>query len=431
MNNIKNFFGIFGIDDDILKKTELVENRCEFIFKEIDKIQDYNQQKILSSFIKHKVCLTDFSGSTGYGYSDQGRDKLDRVFADIFGSQDALVRHNFVCGTHAISTALFALLRPERKLLSITGLPYDTLSEVIGLKNSNINQGSLRDFGILYDQVDLRPDGDFDFDMINQKLKNNKNIDVVYIQKSRGYSLRPSLDINKIKKVIEFIKNINKQIVVMIDNCYGEFVERYEPTDVGADLIAGSLIKNPGGGIAKTGGYIAGRSDLIEKCAFRLTAPGLGKEVGCTFDELREMFLGLFLSPQAVSGALKTAVLAAGLFENIGFEVYPRFDEKRSDIIQAIKLGSEDKIIAFCEGLQKCSPIDSFVSPVPWEMPGYNNKIIMAAGAFTMGASIELSADAPIREPFAVFLQGGLTYAYGKLGIMSAVQYINKTNIRG
>ena len=302
---------------------------------------------------------------------------------------------------------------------------YDTLREVIGLGDLKTDQGSLKDFGILYDQVDLKPDGSFDLNIINQKLKNN-NIKIVYIQRSRGYSLRPSVDINKIKNIIEFIKNIDNNIIILIDNCYSEFVEILEPTDVGADLIVGSLIKNPGGGVAKTGGYIVGRADLVEKCSFRLTAPGLGKEVGCTFDELREMFLGLFLSPQAVSGALKTAILAAGLFEKMGYEVFPRFSEKRSDIVQAIKLGSEDKIIAFCKGIQKCSPIDSFVTPVPWEMPGYNNKIIMAAGAFTMGASIELSADAPIREPFAVFLQGGLTYSSGKIGVISAAEEINK-----
>lgn len=413
----------FNFTSSFLNKVCDVEKQCESIFKKIDLIQEYNQQKVLSAFIKNRVTASDFSGSTGYGYGDKGRDKLDKVFSDVFGSEDGLVRHTFVCGTHAIAVALFAVLRPGDKLLVITGRPYDTLSDVIGLDNKNKNQGSLKDFGVKYDQIELNRDGLLDLKKIEDNVKDKT---VVHIQRSRGYELRPSLNISQIKEVINIIKNVNKDAIILVDNCYGEFVDKIEPSDIGADLVVGSLIKNPGGGIAKTGGYIVGRKDLIEKCAARLNAPGIGREVGCSLNELRNMFLGLFFSPQTTSNALKTAVFASKLFEDLGYEVSPRFNEERSDIIQAIKLGSEEKIKAFCEGLQKCSPVDSFVSPIPWDMPGYDNKVIMAAGAFTLGSSIELSADAPMREPFAVWLQGGLTYFSGKIGIMSAAKEVMK-----
>ena len=415
----------FGFDQKILDCAKEVEACCFEVFKNVDMIQEYNQQKVLAAFVKNKVTASDFSGSTGYGYDDAGRDKLDRVFADIFNAEDALVRHNFVSGTHAITVALFALLRPGDKLVSITGTPYDTLNQVIGI-DSKEDRGSLKDFGVLYDQVELTQDGKFDEKLISQKCTDAK---VVYIQRSRGYSLRPSISVSGIEKICSKIKNLkiknsDQEPIVVVDNCYGEFVEIKEPVEVGADLIVGSLIKNPGGGVAKTGGYIAGKSKLIDLCAQRLTSPGIGKEVGCTFSELREMFLGLFLSSKVTCEALKTSIFAAGLFERLGYDVFPKLNEKRSDIIQVIKLGSEERIVGFCKGLQKCSPIDSFVSPLPWAMPGYDHKVIMAAGAFTMGSSIEISADAPMREPFAVWLQGGLTYSSGKLAVMSAANQI-------
>ena len=410
----------FKFDNQILESAFEAENECKKIFEKIDEIESYNQRKVLSAFIKNKVASTDLLGSTGYGYGDKGREKLERVFSDIFFAEDALVRHNFVCGTHAISVALFALLRPGKKLISVTGTPYDTLKEVIGIKGKE-NQGSLKNFGILYDQIDLNKDGSVNLENIAKKCK---EADVIYIQRSKGYSLRPSLTIEKIKEVINLVKNLKKNVKVIVDNCYGEFVDKQEPIEVGADLIIGSLIKNPGGGIAKTGGYIVGKADLIELCGDSLTAPGIGKEVGCTFDEMRNMFLGLFMSPQATSNALKTAVFASKLFEKMGYEVYPYFDEKRTDIIQAIKLKSKQEVIAFCKGIQKCSPIDSFVSPIPWKMPGYVDEVVMASGSFTMGSSIELSADAPIRAPFAIWVQGGLTYHVGKIGIISALQEI-------
>ena len=410
---------VFKIDTDILKLADESQKSCEYIFKKIEDIYEHNQIKILSSFIKNKVCESDFNGSTGYGYDDKGREKLDKVWADIFNSEDALVRHNFVSGTHAITVALFAILRPGELMVSITGNPYDTLKDVIGINRSNKIQGSLKEFGIKYDQVDLDSLGNINYNLVLKKCKEAK---VVYIQRSRGYSFRKSISIKEIKKVVDIIKNENSNIIIIVDNCYGEFVEKIEPTDVGVDLIAGSLIKNPGGGITKSGGYIAGRADLIEFCGSRLTAPGLGKHVGCTLNELRDIFLGLYLSPQITANALKTAVFASKFFENLGMEVYPRFDEYRSDIVQTIKLSSKEGLIAFCRGIQKNSPIDSFLSPIPWDMPGYDSQIIMAAGTFTMGSSIELSADAPLREPFAVWMQGALTYYTGKIGVISAAQ---------
>ncbi len=419
-NNNRGSFDVFDFNKKVFDYSCEVEDNCAELFKQVDLIQEYNQKKVLAAFIKNNVADSDFVGSTGYGYGDKGREKLDKVFSDIFDAEDALVRCNFVSGTHAITVALFALLRPGDKLVSITGRPYDTLKQVIGIDCKEDN-GSLKNFGVSYDQIELTPDGNFDYETI---IKSCVDAKVIYIQRSRGYSLRPSMFISQIKEVTSIIKNINKNSIILVDNCYGEFVDVKEPVEVGADLMVGSLIKNPGGGISKTGGYIAGKSYLIELCAQRLTSPGIGKEVGCTFGELREMFLGLFLSAQTTSNALKTAIFASALFDKIGYDVFPKFDEKRSDIIQVIKLGSEKKIVDFCKGIQKCSPVDSFVSPLPWDMPGYNHKVIMAAGTFTMGSSIEISADAPIREPFAVWLQGGLTYSSGKIAVMSAANEV-------
>ena len=402
----------FGFDDKILALAEKAEKNCDF--SQIDKIKEYNAGKVLSAFMENKVSEQCFYGSSGYGYGDVGRDVLDSVYAKVFGTEDALVRHNFVSGTHALSVALWGVLRTGDKIVSVTGKPYDTLEEVIGIAGDK-GSGSLMDYGVLYDQVELLPDGTPDYDAIAQKAKDAK---VIYIQRSRGYSLRPSLSIDTIGKIASNAKNANPDVIVMVDNCYGEFVDVKEPTQVGADVIIGSLIKNPGGGIARTGGYIAGRKDLIELCSYRLTCVGMGKEVGCTLSQNREMFLGFFMAPEVVANAVKTAEFAANLYSLLGFECFPKKGEKRSDIITAIKFGTPELLTAFCCGIQKGSPIDSFVTPEPWDMPGYDSKVIMAAGAFTMGASIELSADAPLREPYAVWMQGGITYSSGKTGIL-------------
>ena len=414
----------FSVSPRVLDLARQAEARCAGQFAQIDQTAEANAWKVLSAFIQHGVSESHFYGSTGYGYGDRGRETLDQVFAQITGSQDALVRHNFVSGTHALTTALFGVLRPGDVLLSLTGSPYDTLEEVIGLRGEG--NGSLKDFGVLYRQLDLLADGTPDYDAIPQAVEGVK---VAYLQRSRGYSLRPSLSVETIEKVARLVHEANPQAIVMVDNCYGEFVELREPTQAGADLIIGSLIKNPGGGIARTGGYIAGRQDLVELCSYRLTSPGMGKEVGCTLGESRDMFLGLFLAPTVVGAALKTAVFAASLFELAGYPVYPRFDEPRTDIIQAVRLGEEKRLIAFCQGMQKGAPVDAFVTPEPWDMPGYNSQVIMAAGAFTMGASIELSADAPIREPYAAWMQGGLTYPAGKLGVILAAQSMEEQGI--
>ncbi len=408
----------FKIDKRLLELSEKAEALCHDEFSEIDRIAEYNSQKVLAAFINNKVSEVSLKGSTGYGYGDSGRDTTDKVFAEAFGAEDALVRHNFVSGTHSLSVALFGVLRTCDTLLSVTGKPYDTLEEVIGISGDNGN-GSLADFGVKYSQVDLLPSGKADLAQIKEKAKDAK---VVYIQRSRGYSLRPSLTVEEIGDIAKAAKESNPSVIVMVDNCYGEFVEEKEPVQVGADLIIGSLIKNPGGAIASTGGYIAGRADLIELCSYRLTCVGMGKEVGCTLNQNREMLMGFFFAPTVVASAVKTSTFACRLFELLGYECFPKKGEKRSDIIAAIKLGNEKSLVAFCQGIQKGAPVDSFVSPEAWDMPGYNSKVIMAAGAFTMGASIELSADAPIREPFAAWLQGGITYPTGKMGILLAAQ---------
>lgn len=418
---------VFEIDERLLKLAEEAEAECEDIFADFSRVADFNGQKVLKAFIDNRVSESCLKGTTGYGYGDVGRDTIDKVYAQAFGGEDALVRHTFVNGTHALSTALFGVLRAGDKMVSVTGKPYDTLEEVIGIKNTN-GSGSLADFGVIYDQVDLLSDGTPDYDEISRKAQTAR---VIYIQRSRGYSLRPSLCIDIIEKIVSTAKAANKNVIVMVDNCYGEFVEKREPLDVGADLIIGSLIKNPGGGIASTGGYIAGKADLIEKCADRLTCIGMGKEVGCSLDQNREILLGFFMAPQVVESALKTSAFACRFYEKLGFKTLPESNEKRTDIIASILLENEQNLTAFCQGIQKGSPVDSFAVPEAWDMPGYESKVIMAAGTFTMGASIELSADAPIREPFSVWLQGGITYPTGKMGvILSAVEMLNKGLIK-
>ncbi len=405
----------FNIDKRLLELADKAEENCREVFGRIEKTGRANSEKVLKAFIDNRVGEMHLKGTTGYGYGDDGRDKLDAVFAQVLGAEDALVRHTFVNGTHAISTALFGILRPGDKMVSLTGAPYDTLHEVIFAEKG----GSLTEFGVKYDQLDLLPDGSVDFEGISEKVKDCK---VAYIQRSRGYSLRPSITVSEIGEMIDIIRLVNPEAIVMVDNCYGELVEEKEPCDVGADIIIGSLIKNLGGGIAETGGYIAGRRDLIELCSYRLTTVGTGKEVGCSLNQNRGMYLGLFNAPVAVTSAVKTATFASAFFSLLGFTAYPAYNEYRSDIITAIQLGSRKALIAFCEGIQSGSPVDSFVTPEPWDMPGYDSQVIMAAGAFTMGASIELSADAPLREPFAVWMQGGLTYDTGRMGILLAAQ---------
>jgi cystathionine beta-lyase family protein involved in aluminum resistance len=407
----------FDIDNRIIKISRQVELDCRQAFEKTEEILSHNEAKVLSAFINNEVSESHFMQSTGYGYNDRGREVLDAVFANIVGAEDALVRHNFVSGTHALTVALFGVLRPKDILVSITGKPYDTLEQVIGINNSE-NAGSLIDFGVKYKQVELDKNQKLDYEAIKKTVVGAK---VCYIQRSRGYSLREPLTVDEIGEITQIVKGVNKNIIVMVDNCYGEFVEKKEPTQVGADLIIGSLIKNPGGGIAETGGYIAGKKELVELCAYRLTSPGMGKEVGCTLDQTKKMLMGLFFAPSVVANAIKVSIFAVKYFGKLGFKTFPDYQAYRSDIISAILLENEQRLVAFCKGIQKGSPIDSFVNPEPWDMPGYNSKVIMAAGAFTMGASIELSADAPLKSPYAVWLQGGLTYNSGKIGVLLAV----------
>ncbi len=411
---MKSFFEISekikAVSDDALIKAKAK-------FDEIEDITEYNQQKVLASFIRNRVSEADFAGSTGYGYGDTGREKLDRIYAEVFGAEDAIVRHGFTCGTHTLAVALYGVLRPGDTMLCVTGTPYDTIHSVIGISGEGM--GSLKDFGVNYAQVDLDGNGRPDLEAIEKALEMKPKM--VYIQRSRGYSLRPSLSVKEIGEIAELV-HAKCDAVVMVDNCYGEFVEKTEPTEVGADLMAGSLIKNAGGSIARTGGYIAGRSDLVELCAYRATTPGLGKEVGCTLGENRNMFMGVFHAPHVVGESLKAAVFAAAMFENFGFEVTPSSAESRHDIIQALCLKTPERLVEYCRGIQSGAPIDSYVSPEPWDMPGYDSKVIMAAGAFILGSSIELSADAPLREPFAVWMQGGINFHSAKTAIMLAAE---------
>ena len=408
----------FGISDKTLKLVSEAEESIKEQFKHIENICEINQLRVMKAFADNRVSDSHFVATTGYGYDDLGRDTLDRVYADIMGAEDALVRHNFISGTHTISTALFAVLRPNDILVSITGKPYDTLEEVIGIQGEAGN-GSLKDFGVKYVQIDLKHDGTPDLEQIKFTLT-HMNVKAVTIQRSKGYGWRPTYSAKDIGALIEFVKEISPETICIVDNCYGEFVETEEPTAYGADLIAGSLIKNPGGGLAPTGGYIAGKQKYVELCAYRLTSVGIGKEAGASLGFNRQMYQGLFMAPHVVSQALKAAVLCSAVFEKLGFEVDPKPNEIRHDIIQSIKFGDPDKVTAFCQGLQKGAPVDSFVTPEPWDMPGYSSQVIMAAGAFVQGASIELSADAPIKPPYIAYMQGGLTYESAKLGIMVA-----------
>lgn len=408
------------VEEHSLKALETAKKE----FETIDEITEYNQKKMLRAFIDNHVSESMFTESTGYGYNDRGREVIDLVFSQAVGAEDAIVRHNFTCGTHTLTVALFGVLRPGDTMLSVTGRPYDTIQPVIGISKDGGDMGSLKDYGVKYDEVSLTADGRVDYEAIEKRLAQG-DVKMVYIQRSRGYSLRPSLSVAEIKKIVDITKKTSSAMV-MVDNCYGEFVEKLEPTDVGADLMAGSLIKNPGGGIAKTGGYIAGKKEYVEKCAYRLTTPGLGREVGATLGHSRELFMGIFSAPHVVGEALKTAAFTSALFTLMGFDPTPEVGESRHDIIQAVRLRNSENLIAFCQGIQKGSPVDSFVTPEPWEMPGYDSEVIMAAGAFTLGSSIELSADAPLREPFAVWLQGGLNFHSAKVAVMYAAENVMK-----
>lgn len=409
----------FHFEPELLAASEEAVRLCAPSFAKIDAVSEDNSRKVLAAFIANRVSEPHFAGSTGYGYGDRGREVLDRVFAQSLGAEDALVRHGFISGTHALATALFGVLRPGDLMLACTGKPYDTLDEVIGLRGEGM--GSLRDFGVRYRQLELLDGGKIDLAGLAAALR-EKKVRLAYFQRSRGYSLRPSLSVDALGEAFRVVRETSPETVIAVDNCYGEFVERREPTAVGADLLVGSLIKNPGGGMAETGGYVAGRADLIEQISYRLTTPGIGREAGPTLNQSRLLFKGLFFAPHVTAQALKTAVFAAALFPLLGFEATPRFDEPRTDIIESVLLKSPEALEAFCRGIQKGSPVDSFVDPEPWDMPGYDAKVIMAAGAFTMGASIELSADAPLRPPYAVWMQGGLTFETGKAGVLCAAR---------
>lgn len=416
---MKELYSELGISDKVIDYAESVLKKISSRFNEIDKVTEYNQLKVLKAMQDCRVSEACLLGTTGYGYNDIGRDTLEEVFAHVFHTEAALVRPQITCGTHALALALMSNLRPGDELLSPVGKPYDTLEEVIGIRES---KGSLAEYGISYKQVDLLENGDFDFDNIKKAISEKTKL--VTIQRSKGYQTRKTLSVERIGELISFIKNIKPDIICMVDNCYGEFVETIEPSDVGADMIIGSLIKNPGGGLAPIGGYIAGKRECIENAAYRLTSPGLGKEVGASLGILKDLYQGFFLAPSVTSSALKGAIFAANLFEKCGFKVVPDGTESRHDIIQAITFGSPEGVIAFCEGIQAAAPIDSFVAPEPWDMPGYDAKVIMAAGAFVSGSSIELSADGPIKPPYAVYFQGGLTWEHAKFGIMKAFQAV-------
>lgn len=405
-----------GISEKVVELSKKVEKDVEQQFREIDEICEYNTAKVLRAMQKHNISDMHFGTTTGYGYGDIGRDTIEKVFADVLDAEDCLVRNQFISGSHALTVALFAFLRPGDTMLSICGKPYDTLDKVIGIEENN---SSLKSFGVKYEQIDMI-ENDFDYEKIKERILQG-NIKLIEIQRSRGYATRKSITLDKIEKAVKLIKELNKDIIIMIDNCYGEFVEKYEPTSFGADVIVGSLIKNLGGGIATNGAYIAGRADLVELAAERLTVPGQGKEVGPSQGVNRSILQGLFMAPSVVRSSLKTAVFASKMLSDLGFKVVPEYNEKRSDIVQTIEFGDADKVIKYCQGIQMGSPVDSNSVPEPWDMPGYTDKVIMAAGAFTQGSSIELSCDAPIRPPYIAFMQGGLTYEYGKLGVMRAV----------
>lgn len=414
---MKEMLNKLGITDEILNFSNEVLKGLTDRFDKIDKVAEYNQYKVISAMQKNRVDAMCFNSSNGYGYNDVGREKLEAVYADIFHTESALVRQQIACGTHALTIALSANLLPGDELLSPAGKPYDTLEQVIGITPSPC---SLKEYGVTYRQVELTKEGCFDYDKIKEAI--NGKTKLVTVQRSKGYQTRPTFSVEQIGELIAFVKKIKPDVIVMVDNCYGEFVEKIEPSDVGADMTVGSLIKNPGGGLAPTGGYIVGRKDLIERCSYRLTAPGLGQEVGASLGVLQSMYQGLFLAPTVVAGALKGAVFASNAYGKLGFKCVPDGKEERYDIIQAVELKSKDGMLAFCKGIQSAAPVDSYVTPVPWAMPGYSDEVIMAAGAFVQGSSIELSCDGPVREPYAVYFQGGLTWYHAKLGIMKSLQ---------
>ena len=417
MTDTNSIYNRLGVSDQVLRFGQEVLEGLTDQFRHIDQVAEFNQAKVIAAMQKNRVNATHFNLSTGYGYDDEGRDNLERVYADCFGAEAALVRPQITCGTHALALALGANLLPGDELLSPVGGPYDTLEEVIGIRPSPC---SLKEYGVSYRQVDLLPDGGFDYDGIRAAI--NEKTRLITIQRSKGYATRPSYSVEEIGKLIAFCKECKPDVLCMVDNCYGEFVETQEPTNVGADMVVGSLIKNLGGGLAPTGGYICGRKSCIERCAYRLSAPGLGREVGANLGLLTSFYQGLFLAPTVVSSAVRGAVFAAACYERLGFRVVPGSGETRRDIIQAVELGSREAMVAFCKGIQSAAPVDSYVTPEPWAMPGYESEVIMAAGAFVQGASIELSADGPIRPPYAVYFQGGLTWFHAKLGILMSTQ---------
>lgn len=414
----------FGIADAVSDFCLEVEASLKDRFEKLDEVAEYNQMKVLAAMQKHRVSAECFNGTTGYGYNDLGRDTLEEVYATCFKGEAALVRPQITCGTHALALALMSNVRPGDEILSPVGKPYDTLEEVIGIRPS---KGSLAEYGVTYAQVDLLADGGFDFDGIRNAISNRTKL--VTIQRSKGYASRPTLSVERIGQLISFIKEVKPDVICMVDNCYGEFVEKREPLEVGADMIVGSLIKNPGGGLAPIGGYIVGKKECVENAAYRLTSPGLGKEVGASLGMMQSFFQGFFLAPTVVNAALKSAIFAANVFERLGFAVIPNGSASRHDIIQAVTFEKPEGLIAFCQGIQAAAPVDSYVTPEPWDMPGYDSQVIMAAGAFVQGSSIELSADGPLRPPYTAFFQGGLTWYHGKLGIMMALQKLYDANL--
>ena len=424
MEEMREMYRNLGISDKIYDYSNDILEGLKERFDNIDKNAEYNQLKVINAMQKNRVAEMHLSGTTGYGYNDSGRDTLEQVYADIFKTESALVRPQITCGTHALNVALSANLRPGDELLSPVGKPYDTMDEIIGIRPS---KGSLKEYGVTYSQVDLLADGSFDYNGIKQAI--NSRTKLVTIQRSKGYASRPTLSVERIGELIRFIKNIKPDVICMVDNCYGEFVERTEPSQAGADMVVGSLIKNPGGGLAPCGGYIAGTKECVEQAAFRLSSPGLGKEVGATLGVNSSFYQGLFLAPTVVAGALKGAIFAANAYEKLGFKVIPDGKEPRYDIIQAVELGSDKGLIAFCKGIQAAAPVDSFVTPEPWAMPGYDSDVIMAAGAFVSGSSIELSADGPLKPPYSVYFQGGLTWYHAKLGIMMSMQKMSDAGL--
>ena len=424
-NTYKLLTESFKIRRDVLDIVTEAERQVEGIFTKLDDIMAYNQYKVLDVFQKCRISDMHFAWNTGYGYNDPGREALEKTYAMLFKTDAALVRPIIVNGTHALTLTLTGILRPGDELIYCTGKPYDTLEEVIGLRGEG--RGSLKDYGITYRQIELKEDGTIDLDALKKAI--SAKTKMVTVQRATGYGWRKAVTIPEIEEWANFVKSVNSNIVCMVDNCYGEFLDTREPTEAGADVIAGSLIKNPGGGLALTGGYIAGRQDLIEKISYRMTSPGIGGECGLTFGQSRTMFQGLFIAPKTVNGAVKGAILCAKVFENLGFEVCPKPEENRSDIIESVKLGSAEAVIAFCEGIQAAAPIDSHVTPVPWDMPGYEDPVIMAAGAFVQGSSIELSADAPVRPPYIVYFQGGLTYEHSKFGVIKALQALKEKGL--